>query len=130
MEGLDRAQGLADACPDTGVVNVRDRGGDFRRPLPRAGEKGAELLVRASNGSVRSDDSMLNSVLNLNLAFLKQNRKGVLDGFLQWWRRRKPVPRDRIEREILRLAPADGWLDPYCEVTVWWLNRKLSQMQR
>lgn len=86
------------------------------------------------DGFVRSNDptldDQLNSVLNLNLAFLKQNRKGVFDAVLQWWRRRRPVPRDRIEREILRLAPADGWLDPYCQVAVWWLNRKLSRMPR
>ncbi len=53
MDGLDRAQGLADACPDTGVVNVRHREGGFRQPLPRAEGKGAELLVRASKGSQR-----------------------------------------------------------------------------
>lgn len=86
------------------------------------------------DGFVRSNDStlddQLNSVLNLNLGFLKQNRKGVLDAVLHWWRLRKPVPRDRIEQEILRLVPADGWLDPYCQVAVWWLNRKLSRMPR
>ncbi len=53
VDGLDRAQGLANACPDTGVVNVRDREGGFRQPLPRAEGKGAELLVRASEGPRR-----------------------------------------------------------------------------
>ncbi len=53
VDGLDRAQGLADACPDTRVVNVCDREGDFWQLLPRAEGKGAELLVRASKGSQR-----------------------------------------------------------------------------
>ncbi len=53
VDGLDRAQGLADACPDTRVVNVCDREGDFWQLLTRAEEKGAELLVRASKGSRR-----------------------------------------------------------------------------
>ena len=87
-----------------------------------------------SDGTIWSDDTMfdcqLKSVLNLNLAFLKQNRKGVLDAVLHWWTQCKPVPRDRIEREILRLAPADGQLNPYCQVAVWWLNQKLSRSQQ
>ncbi|MXY39275.1 MAG: TIGR02646 family protein [Rhodospirillaceae bacterium] len=87
-----------------------------------------------ADGTIESDnetlDSQLNEILNLNLALLKQNRKSVLDAVLQWWKRRKPVPRHRIERQIRRLAPADGSLDPYCQVAVWWLNRKLSRMPR
>ena len=53
MDGLDRAQGLAAACPDTRVVNVCDREGGFRQLLTRAEGKGAELLVRAGKGSRR-----------------------------------------------------------------------------
>ena len=51
--GLDRAQDLARACPDTRVVTVCDREGGFREPVPRAGETGAEPLGRAGRGSKR-----------------------------------------------------------------------------
>ena len=51
--GLDRARELARACPDTRVVTVCDREGDFRELISRAAETGAELLVRASRGSKR-----------------------------------------------------------------------------
>ena len=51
--GLDRAQDLARACPDTRVVTVCDREGDFWELISRAEETGAELLVRASRGSKR-----------------------------------------------------------------------------
>jgi len=87
-----------------------------------------------SDGTISSNDpafdEQLDSVLNLNLAILKQNRKGVLDAVLQWWRRRRPVTRHRIEREIDRYASEGGQLSPYCPVVIWWLNRKLAQMPR
>ncbi len=51
--GLDRAQELARACPDTRVVTVCDREGDFWETVSRAEETGAALLVRASRGSKR-----------------------------------------------------------------------------
>ena len=53
IAGLDRAQDLAHACPDTRVVTVCDREGDFWELIARAGETGAALLVRASRGSNR-----------------------------------------------------------------------------
>ena len=51
--GLDRAQELARACPDTRVVTVCDREGDFWDLISRAEETGAALLVRASRGVKR-----------------------------------------------------------------------------
>ena len=84
-----------------------------------------------SDGTIKSNDVMfdgqLNEVLNLNLAFLKNHRKGVLDAVLHWWRRHKPVQKERIEREVRRYEPAEGQLAPYRQVAVWWLNRKLTQ---
>ena len=59
VDGLDRARELAAACPDTRVVSVCDREGDFRRPLARAAERGDALLARASRSAkqrVRTPD--------------------------------------------------------------------------
>ena len=53
VDGLDRARELAAACPDTRVVSVCDREGDFRRPLARAAERGDALLARASRSGRR-----------------------------------------------------------------------------
>ncbi len=53
LAGLDRAQELARACPDARVVTVCDREGDFQQLISRAGETGADLLIRASRGSKR-----------------------------------------------------------------------------
>ncbi len=93
-----------------------------------------ERIGYGSDGTVRSRDTgfnhQLNQILNLNLPFLKQHRKSVLDAILQWWKTRKPVPREQIEQEILRRASAAGSLTPYCPVAVWWLSQKLAQMTR
>ena len=53
VAGLDRAQELARACPDSRVVTVCDREGDFWQLISRARETGAALLTRASRGSQR-----------------------------------------------------------------------------
>lgn len=82
------------------------------------------------DGSIRSDDvafdRQLDEVLNLNLAILKNNRESVLTGLLQWWKGSKPVPRKRIEKEIEQRTGGNGELQPYCQVAVWWLRRKLE----
>ena len=84
------------------------------------------------DGTINSNDavfdSQLNEVLNLNLAFLKNHRKGALDGVLGWWRQHGPVPRRQIEREIRKHEPEHGQLEPYRQVAVWWLNWKLARM--
>ena len=89
------------------------------------------------DGSIRSDDAEfnceLNKVLNLNLSELKNHRKGVLDGILEWWQREKgrlcgPVPRSRFKHERTRRTAGTGNLEPYCQVTVWWLEKRLSAM--
>ena len=49
--GLERARQLADACPDTRVISICDREGDFRDLLALAGDKGIPLLVRASRSA-------------------------------------------------------------------------------
>ena len=89
-----------------------------------------------TDGTIRSKgdfDDQLNKVLNLNLAVLKNNRAGVLDAVLDWWKREKariggPVPRDRFVRERDKRIGGDGVLAAYCQVAVWWLNQKLDRM--
>ncbi len=51
VAGLERARELATACPDTRVVSVCDREGDFRELLAHAVDTGAALLVRASRSA-------------------------------------------------------------------------------
>lgn len=90
-------------------------------------------LSYGADGAIKSDhpefDRQLNEVLNLNLPRLKNSRKGVLDGILRWWQRaRRPVPRSRLVHEIaLRSNPYEN-LDPFNQVAIWWLEKKLARM--
>lgn len=90
-----------------------------------------------ADGSIHSNDvefdAQLNDVLNLNLSFLKNNRREVFNGILEWWRYEKarlrgPVPRSRIERQRDRWQGGTGELQPYCQVAVWLLNQRLENM--
>ena len=89
-----------------------------------------------SNGTIWSSnktfDNQLNQVLNLNLDRLQEHRRMVTDAIGKWWRTerkrcRGPVPREQIERKRNKFAVAYGELDPYSQVAVWWLSRKLEQ---
>ena len=96
----------------------------------------ADRVAYLTDGSIKSSDAefceQLNEVLNLNLRVLKNNRKGVLDGVIAWWKREKarlkgPVPKTTLERELA--ARLDGGeLAPYSGVAVWWLNARLRRM--
>ena len=50
VDGLERAQELARACPDSRMMTVCDREGDFRELLSRAEQSGAALLVGPAGG--------------------------------------------------------------------------------
>ena len=89
------------------------------------------------DGRIRSDedefDGQLEQVLNLNDPLLRNNRKGLLDGILAWWRHEKarlrgPVPRSRIERERNRRIDRTGKLEPYSPAVVWWLEERLGKI--
>ena len=78
-------------------------------------------------------DTQLNEVLGLNLPMLKNRRKSVLAGILQWWRSEKdrlhgPVPRERLVRErTRRLGENDEILAPSAPIVVWWLDQRLAR---
>jgi uncharacterized protein (TIGR02646 family) len=89
------------------------------------------------DGSIHSDDVVFNNqleqVLNLNLPFLKNNRKSSLDAVLEWWRRERaqiggPVPRERFVRERDKYIAGNGEIAAYSPVAVWWLGQRLARM--
>ncbi len=89
------------------------------------------------DGSIHADhaefDVQLTDVLNLNLPLLKNNRKGILDAVLAWWKGEKarlggPVPRERFVRERDKCIAGDGQVAPFCPVAVWWLGQRLAKM--
>jgi len=78
-------------------------------------------------------DDQLNDVLGLNLLVLKNQRKGVLRGILEWWKHEKarlrgPVPREQLARErAQRAGGGAGHLQPFDPVAVWWLDQRLAR---
>ena len=90
-----------------------------------------------ADGTVRSDepefDKQLNEVLNLNLPLLCNNREAAGEAVAQWWKAertklRGPVPRARLERELVRHIGGAGDLLPFSPVAAWWLRQKLAVM--
>lgn len=89
------------------------------------------------DGTIASTDgdfsAQINDVLNLNLALLKNRRKGVLTAILDWWKREKarlrgPVPYERLARErARRVGDGTGQLSPFDPVAVWWLDQRLNR---
>jgi uncharacterized protein (TIGR02646 family) len=93
-----------------------------------------DLIWYRNDGTIGSPnhvlDQKLNEVLNLNLKFLKNNRKAALDGFKTFLEKKHKgtLKRPIIERWL------DDWngdshkdnLKPYCQVIVYWLQKKLK----
>jgi len=74
-------------------------------------------------------DAELNEVLNLNAAFLKNNRKAALDGFKDALAKRGNLPRITLERWLRDWNGEShaNELRPLCQVVVYWLQKRLSR---
>lgn len=103
-----------------------------RNPADPAHEIEATLRY-GLDGTIESDDEVfngeLNEILNLNLAFLKNNRIAVLNSLSDWWNEHPQPPSQRqIEHQRKKYDAKDGDLTPYCQVAIWWLDQKLALM--
>lgn len=88
------------------------------------------------DGSIRSTDSDFNTelddVLGLNLAVLKNARKGVVDGLAGWLRdyrarHRRGPDLATLQRMRSRRLPPTGQLEPFVYVAIWWLDQRLTR---
>ncbi|MEP3654457.1 MAG: retron system putative HNH endonuclease [Litorimonas sp.] len=68
----------------------------------------------------------LNSVLGLNLPFLRNNRKAVLDAVLFWWRS-TPAKKRNLQSQINRRTIENDVHEPFSPVAVWFLREKLTR---
>jgi uncharacterized protein (TIGR02646 family) len=90
------------------------------------------FIAYLADGSIESSDPVfdgqLSKVLNLNLLMLKRNRKSVLDGFKETLAGRGTLSKAELERERDEwLTPKDGRLKEYCQVVVYWLNKRIRR---
>lgn len=75
-------------------------------------------------------DTELNEVLNLNIPFLVNNRKAVLDAFKTTFLKKKGVLQKATLQKWLTKWNGEsdaGPLKPYCQVIVYWLNKRLKK---
>jgi hypothetical protein len=74
-------------------------------------------------------DAELNEVLNLNLPFLMNNRKAVLDAFKDGFAKRGDLPRALLQKWLQDWNgdSGQGALRPYCQVVVYWLRKRLAR---
>jgi hypothetical protein len=87
-----------------------------------------EVIRYRGDGWVTSNDPAfdieINDVLNLNLAFLRNNRKATLEAFQAGLAKRGPLLRTVLEKWLRKWnGESDpGELEPFCQVVVYWLR--------
>ena len=93
-----------------------------------------ERLVHfEGDGRITSPDSTfdaeLNDALNLNVSFLKNNRRAVLDAFKTTLSKYGQLPRPTLERWLREWngEAHTGELKPFCQVVVYWLRKRLAR---
>jgi len=92
-----------------------------------------ELIKFSGGGQVFSNhqlfDKELNEVLNINLAFLKNNCKGTLTAFQHALQKRGELQRKTLEKWMREWSGESGTseLQPYCQVVVYWLRKRLAR---
>ena len=138
-EELDYANMLASCLGNEGR-SPRDQHCDTRkgdRELSRnpanPNHRVDEVIAFLGDGTIVSLDPKLNAeineVLNLNLTFLRNNRKAVLDGFLGASRGTGRFSRDVLEKWLREWngESDSGDLKPFCQVVVYWLRKRLMR---
>jgi hypothetical protein len=85
------------------------------------------------DGTIISDDpgfdDEISRVLNLNAAFLKNNRKDTLKAFQVALERRGPLSRTTLEKWLHQWNGESDTaeLKPFCQVVVYWLRKRLAR---
>jgi len=74
-------------------------------------------------------DAEIKDVLNLNLPFLKNNRKSVLSAFQATLAKSGELSRATLEKWLRQWnGESDtGELEPFCQVVVYWLRKRLAR---
>lgn len=102
---------------------------------PSMPEHRIESRIRyLGNGEIKSDDSnfseQIEKVINLNWTRLRENRRAVIDAVDQVLGKRQGTRTPTEVRKLIsQWEPANGRLQEYCGVAVYFLKKKLSLVQ-
>lgn len=100
------------------------------------GDNVEEVIRFSGDGTIISSDPgfdrEINDVLHLNLKLLKNNRQAVLVAFTLALPRRGAWTRTALEKELRKWKGEStaGPLQPYCQVIVDWIRRRLRRVRR
>ncbi len=84
--------------------------------------------IESSDASDAQFDRELNEILNLNVAFLVNNRKAILDSFTKGFAS-GTLGRSALQRMIREWSTADnGELRPFCGIVIYWLKKRLARI--
>jgi uncharacterized protein (TIGR02646 family) len=92
-----------------------------------------DVIQFLGDGRIASNDPVfdaeLNGVLNLNLPFLRNNRKQTLTAFKDALAKRGQLPTTALERWLRTWSGEGGAgdLEPFCQVVVYWLRKRLAR---
>jgi uncharacterized protein (TIGR02646 family) len=106
---------------------------DLSRNPANQWDRVGELMRFGGDGRVSSYDPTLDgdlgAVLNLNLPFLVNNRKALLDAFKEMMPKRAPLQRATLEKWLLDWngGSTTGELRPFCQVVVYWIRKRLAR---
>jgi len=113
--------------------DTRQGNQDVSRNPANADHQVEHFIHFEGDGRITSQDEVfdreINEVLNLNLAFLKNERKAVLDGFKLTLNKRGMLQRPTLQRWLHDWNGEShaGELRPYCQVVVYWLRKRLAR---
>jgi uncharacterized protein (TIGR02646 family) len=89
------------------------------------------VISYLNDGSIQSSDPIfneeINTVLNLNLPVLVNQRKGALEGFKAALNTRATWPRPVLTRKLSEWRGGSGELKPFCQVIVYYLEKRLAR---
>lgn len=129
-QAAERRQTLADFCCDA------HKGDKDISIHPVRSNPAVELhLHYTADGRVHSDieawNHDLDVVLNLNLDYLRNQRKAVLDGLKGMLHKKGTLRRAQWEAHRRIWDGSDGLeLRPYCQVIVYWIDKHLARWLR
>ena len=92
-----------------------------------------DLIQFAGNGRISSTDAAfdaeLNDVLNLNLAFLVNNRLATLTAFQGALAKRGELSRPTLEKWLRQWNGESNSREllPFCQVVIYWLRKRLAR---
>jgi hypothetical protein len=108
-------------------ANPNDQIEDLIRFLPDGTISSQDARLNHELGQRNPDSTFDEGVLNLNLPFLRQNRKDKLRAFTKGLQKRGNLSRGVLERLIAKWrGDAPGELEAYAPVVVYWLRKRLS----